>query len=748
MPSYISVVSFNAGELSPKMISRTDVSQYSKGCKTLKNFFVTPYGSVERRPGTLLIAQAREANCKLLSFVFSNSITYLCEFGEKYIRFYRNDQFVTEIVSPYSMAEVLGIKTVKSGDVMTIVHPDHPVMELRRTQDDVFEIVEKEFEYPPVLEGNLDDDLTITPSAAEGDITLTASKDLFEESHAGGYFQLVHVRKEGEIKRDFEGNGVSEALEVFGYWTFTTNGTWTGNVVIQRSFDQGKSWIPHRTFSSSNNANFSESGTEDIENVLYRIQMNDYAQATSGTLNMCRVLFVNSDFSTNGVVRITSVSSPVSASAKVIRKLGEASATAEWHEGAWSRKRGYPGAIAYFEERMMFAGTNYRPQTIWGSKVGDWDNFLLGANDADAIEFTLASDSVNNILWMCQHNALVIGTSDSEWTLNSSDYTSAVTPTNYRLSRQSVYGVKNMPAVMIGDSMLFVQRGGRKIREFIYSEEKNGYACPDLTVLADHITASGIREAVLQPQPDSVLWCVLSDGTVASLTYEREQQVVGWHRHETDGKILSVAILPHEEDYAVYFAVERNGKAFIEKMAERDVSMEAACFSDCSVRFRLTEETEELSGLEHLEGETVCILADGAIQPERTVVDGKIHLDIPAKNICVGLPFQSEFELMPIEADMQNGTSQLRKKALGSVKIACYRSLGGEVKVGEANWQKIVSRDVLEDFMDTAVSPKDEIVTVHGMAGFLPRTVIRIRQTDPLPLNVISVVAAVEVAER
>jgi hypothetical protein len=749
MAAFIPVCSFNAGELSPRMISRTDVAQYSKGCKTLRNFFVTPYGSVERRPGTFFIDYANNENSRLIPFVFSNSVAFVCEFGEYTIRFFRENKFVGMIDSPYTALEAAALKFVKCGDIMTLCHPEHPVRELRRIGDSAFEIVEKEYQFPPMLAANNDDDFTLTPSGVDGDITLTSSRALFDASSVGAYFQLVHTRKENEIKKDFTADGVSEGLEVFGYWTFTTHGTWTGNIVIQRSFDNGKTWYDYRTYSSSRDANFSESGSETIENTLYRVKMSDYEAATSGTLNLCRMLFVNADFVTNGVVRITSVDSDTSAGAKVVRKLGEASATAEWSEGAWSAKRGYPRAVSFFEERMIFGGTRHQPQTIWGSKVGDWDNFLPGANDADPIEFTLASDSVNSILWMCQHNALVIGTNDSEWTLFASDYSSAVTPTNYRLRRQSMYGATDVQAVMVGSTMLFIQRGGRKIREFVYSAETDAFSCPDLTILAEHITNSGVKEAVLQQQPDSIFWCVLANGTLAALTYERDQQVVGWHRHDTQGEVRSVAVTPSGDGYAVYFIVKRKNGCFIEVMAERNADMANVCFSDASIRISSDQEMEEVEGLEHLAGQKVCILADGAIQEERTVNDsGKIILDVPAKNVCIGLPFVSELELMPLEADMQNGSSQLRKKALGSVKVAFYNSIGGEIKVGEAPWESVVSRDVLLDNMDEAVKPKDDIITIHGMAGYLPRTVIKVRQSDPLPLNVISVVAAVEVAEK
>lgn len=756
MAVYAALNCFNAGELSPKMLGRNDVSQYGKGCRTLKNFLVTPYGSAERRPGTKFVARAKETDTalRLIRFVYSSSIAYVCEFGDHYIRFFQNDapvmqeDEILEITSPYGSDDLADLKFVQSADVMTIVHPDYPVHELKRIAVNDFTLTEKEFKYPPVLDPNLDDDHTITPSGLEGSITLTASSDTFTQENVGGFFQLIHVREENEISKDFKADGTSDSLEVFGYWTFTTHGTWTGSLTIQRSFDNGLSWKDFRTYSSANDSNTSTSGEEEEENVLYRLKMSDYEQSTTGTLMLCRCLFVNPDFTTTGVVKITSVADSTHASGTVIRKLGGTSATNEWNEGAWSKRRGYPRTIAYYEERMMFGGTEYRPQTIWGSKTNSWDDFLIGDNDDDGIEFTIASDTVNTISWMCQHDALIIGTMDSEWTLSASDSASALTPSNFKVRRQSVYGSSGIAAQMVGDVVLFVQRGGRKVREFVYQWEKDGYSSPDMTILADHITKPRIVETALQQLPDTILWCVLADGTAAALTYERDQEVVGWHKHETAGKFISCCVVPDQIEDKVYFAVERNGELLIEVMAPRTFSaIEQAFFVDSGITVS-GEDLMEISGLSHLEGQLVQVLADGAVQRSKTVENGTIKLDEPADVVSCGLGFESLLSPMPIEIETQNGQSVLRKKAIGELRIRVYGSVGGEVRCGEDRYQTIVSRDVLEDFMDRAISEKDEVVLLNMISGFERSTTIELAQREPLPFNVNSMVVTYDVSER
>lgn len=755
MAVWANLNAFNSGELSPRMQGRNDVSQYGKGCQTLVNFMVTPYGAVERRPGTKFIAMAKYTDraVRLIRFAFSSTVSYVCEFGDGYIRFIHGgvpvvdgSGAVVEISSPYSAAQLRDLKYVQSADVMTLVHPDHPVYELKRTAVNEFTLGQKYFEYPPVLDPNLDDNLTLTASAVSGTVTLTASGSVFTSGNIGGYYELVHTRQSNEIAIDFKADGTSASMEVYGYWTFTTHGTWTGVVTLQRSFDGGTTWGDYRTWSSAKDSNTSDSGEEKGDGVLYRIRMSDYAQSGTGTLKLCRCLLVNPDFTRTGVVKITAVASGTQATGTVVKRLGDTTATTEWSEGAFSSRRGYPCAVAYFEDRLVFAGTAYRPQTIWGSKTGDWDNYLLGIADDAAWEFKLASDTINTIRWMCQHDALVIGTSDSEWVLGANTDSSA-SASKYRTKRTSVYGAASASALLVGEVVLFVQQGGRKVREFVYSWEKEGYNAPDMTALADHITRGYIIETALQQLPDSILWCVLSTGTIAALTYEREQQVIGWQRITTDGKILSCCVIPDGEENKVYWAVERNGVRCIEEMQSRTFSSISECFYvDSGVTVTGTD-LMSVSGLEHLNGKAVQIFADGAVQRSKMVKNGIVKLDQAASVVTVGLGYTSEMSPMPIEIDTGNGSSSLRKKSIGELRIRVYNSVGGQAKTGAGAWQTIISRDVLTDNLDLAITEKTEVIRLNMLGGYEEATDIRIRQCDPLPLNVTAIAANYDMHE-
>ena len=760
---YLSLNSFNAGELSPKMLGRNDVSQYGKGCEKLQNFFVTPYGSVERRPGTRDLGAAKLSNSKvrLVRFVFSSTVSYICEFGNLYVRFWKDGAPVMnganpfELVTVYTAAELKDLKWIQSADVMTLVHPAHPVYEMRRTSANVFTLTQKTWEYPPMLDPNLDDDATITPSATTGNgITLTASKSTFTSDNVGDFFEIMHMRQENVINKTFNSStnpstsstAYSSTLEVKGYWSFVTHGTWSGNVTIQRSFDGGTSWKDYLVYSSVKDSNFSTSGTEEEDNVFYRVKMTNYSQSDTGTVKACKVMLSNPDFTITGVVQITAYTSATSVTANVLKKLGGTDATNEWSEGAFSTRRGFPRAVSYFEERMMFGGTSYRPQTVWGSKTGDWDNYLLGQKDDDGLEFTLSSDTVNEIRWMCQHNALVIGTADSEWTLSASSTDSSLTPTNFKVRRQSVYGTSGAQALMAGETILFVQRGDRKVREFVYDWQKEGYNCPDMTILADHITAGGITETALMQLPDTILWCLLGNGTLAALTYEREQEVVGWHRHVlAEGSIVSIAVIPNGNEDELYLAANLGGVVRILKMESRSSQF----YVDYGRTVVNQTAAETASGLTHLAGKTVQVVADGALQRSKKVsAGGQISLDEAAEEVVAGLGYSSELTTMPLEIEAQNGQSLLRKKTVGEIRLRYYNSIGGEAKSGESEWQTIMSRDMIFDDMDKPITLKSEVSLLNPFSGYSAMANVSVRQQEPFPLNLTAVVVTYEVVEQ
>lgn len=692
------ILSANAGELSPKMISRIDVDQYSKGCLQLENFFVTPFGSIERRPGTHFIAEISN-NVKLIRFVFSANITFLCVFGDNIIDFYRNDELVYSQSSPYDHTHFEKLKTIQSADVMFLIHPDFPVYELRRTADNNFEVVKKEFKYPPMLDGNLNNSHTLRvftdgadefPAGAE--VSVVSNQNIFDESYIGSSFQLSHVRSDNELNADLNGNEESDVIEIYGAWTFNTHGTWTGKLRIMRSDDLGETWEVFKTFNSANDSNYVESYEELEEQIYYKLVMDDYVQSTTGTIKFCRAQISNPAFIVRGIVEINAIKDAQHAVGIVKKRVYSSAPTNEWAESAFSDRNGYPCAAVIFEERMVFAGSKKNPNRLFFSKSHEWDNFLIGANDNDAIDITLSSDTVNEIVWMLAQNDLVIGTLDAEWVLMTDG---TMTPSNLPSALpQSVYGSAVIPAFIAGDTVMFVQRKARKLRQFMYSNDRQGYVVSDLTTMAEHITYSGINTVAVQQLPDTVIWCILNNGTVAALTYEQSQGVTGWSKITTSGEIKSIAVIPtiSGED-AVYIAVFRDGKTYLERFAARDEHY----YLDCG---------------------------------------GNLDLN-----------FNSVYSPMPVEMQIDSGYSLHLRKKINSISLRLYDSVGCKVRLNNGRTEKVLARDLFTDNFDADITPKTEVVSIHAVGDYMRETAIVIYQDEPLPLNIASITVNLDICE-
>jgi len=358
------------------------------------------------------------------------------------------------------------------------------------------------------------------------------------------------------------------------------------------------------------------------------------------------------------------------------------SAVSKYKFGTWCSVLGYPRTVTFFEQRLMFGGTKTRPQTVWGSQSADYENFLVGTNDADAVEFTLADDQVNAIVWMIPRERLIIGTTGGEARLGATNDLEALTPTNVTCRMPTTYGSTDVRPLRIGTSTLFVQRGGRTVRDITYDIKYDTYDAVNVSVLSEHITKGGIVDACYQQEPFSIAWFVRADGVLLGLTYMKEQEVAGWHWHDTDGEFESVACIAgtNGED-EVWVVVKRTiggtNYRYIEYFKPVDFGddQEDAFFVDCGLTYDGTA-VSSVSGLSHLEGQKVHILTDGSAHPPVTVAGGAVALEYPANVIHAGLPYESHLKTMNLEASTQSGTGQGQYKKVVECTIRLLNTLG------------------------------------------------------------------------
>src|SRR6056297_2741980 len=582
---------FNSGELSPHMNARIDFEKYKSGLRTLENFTVLPYGGARKRPGTEYIAQTKSNSvARLAPFSVGVDQTYVMELGDGYIRFYSNGIQIQrsgvpiEVSTPYGEDDVFEIQFAQFADTVYMVHQDHPVQKLKRTTTaPTFTIAEVDWGYPPVMDENLTD-ITLTPSAITGSITITASDSVFTTNHVNSDWVLRSPYENNNVELDLGStSGTSDVLRVEGDWNLRTTGAgYQGTLKLQVSEDGGSTWGTFREYEntdSSTAVNYDRSGTETEIGVQYRL-----VYESDGTGSGNASLKAESPY-LNGWVTITNYLSSTQVQATVQSDLGSTDATDQWFEGAFSDERGYPRTVEFYENRLWFGGTEYMVNTLWGSETANYERFQTGSYDDSSLRLSINSDNI--IEWLLGRGQLFVGTLGDEWILSGGDSSTPLTPSTVVARRQTGFGSKNgLAALIASDSILYLQRQGRKLREFEYSLEADAYKSIDVTMLAEHITDGGIIQIDDQQQPEPTIWCVRSDGQLLSMAYSKAQNVYGWSRHITDGEFESVAVIPTDEEDRVYVTVNRDGGRYVEwfKPFEFD-SQDTAWFVDSGLEY-------------------------------------------------------------------------------------------------------------------------------------------------------------------
>ena len=379
-----------------------------------------------------------------------------------------------------------------------------------------------------------------------------------------------------------------------------------------------------------------------------------------------------------GAARITGYTSATVVTALVNTKfpMSATTATSNWRLGAWSDTTGWPSCVGFFQERLFFASSRSKPSTVWGSRSSDFNTFSPSNDkgevlDDSGLNFTLSTDQVNAIRWIYGEKRLQLGTSDGPFILSSGRNFEALTPSNITVSRETTDGTANERPIGASRTTLYIDRSRLKVRELAYDINIDGYTSVNLTLLAEHITTGNVHMVSYARSPDSLVWTLLNTGELRCLTYEREQEVVAWHRHligGTDTFVEHIATIPKndESEDVLYLIVSRTiggvTKKYVEYLEKsfdtaKGMLADEAFFVDSGISYDGAA-TTTLSGLDHLEGETVQVLADGAVHPDRVVSAGSISLARSASKVSVGLPYVARVRTLDPEVQTQTGPSQ------------------------------------------------------------------------------------------
>lgn len=748
------------GEISPQLYGRVDVVKYSNSVAKLENMFVKDFGGMFRRPGSYYVNEVRDssASTRLIPFQFSTTQAYIIELGytagSGYMRFYMNDGLIetggvpgagayTITGLPYLNTEIFDVQFAQDADTMYMVHKKYPPAKLTRTAHWTWTYTPIDFTVDPFRSALMDLNISTTtitsvPQNGAG-VTLTAGGGalLFDKTHEGSIWKV------------------------------------------------GAAWAKIVTVAAGGLKNTC------IADILY-----------GGT-------------------------------------TGAGSVT--WYEAAWSGYRGYPSCVCFFEERLIYAASKDEPQRIWGSAIGEYDTFnttITPVVDDNSFTYTIASQQVNAIQWLCPAKVLAIGTLGGNFVASTGSSNEPISPTNIQIKPETSYGSALLIPKRIGHYVYYVQRDLRTIRELSYDYTSDSFVSLDMTLLAEHITESGIKELDYQESPDNILWLVRNDGQIATLTRQIDQQIVGWSRQILGGAYLgadavvdSVATIPPGEEDEVWVIVKRTiggtTKRYVEYLMpfrmpdeqEDCVYLDSALTLDVPIALTgitkaavgvvtlpvghgltdgnvirisgvegMTEVNKvyfivsgaaattielhdmngtnvnttayttyikggevrlcvnHVHGLTHLIGETVSICVDGGSHPDRVVSGaGVVTLDDWYSRVHIGYKYPSKIDGLKIEAGSPIGSGQGLIGRISKITLRLYRSLGCKIGTDD-QMDFLYFRDSTVPMNEaTPLFSGDKYLTFPGGSKYNP--VWKISQDQPLPLNVLDIIAIYEIGD-
>ncbi|NYT42324.1 hypothetical protein HZY97_16245 [Sphingomonas sp. R-74633] len=650
------VTSWNGGELSPLMVGRTDTAIYAIGAEAIENFFPIVEGPLVKCPGFKRIRAAALSSSWLIRFVFNTTQAYVLECLDQKLRFYTNGGRIEtdvdtpyEVAAPYSAAEWPRVSTQQSYDVLYMAHGAHPPGELRRSDADTFAYDPLELKNGPFKDGNSDEGVTIGVSGTltvGGDVTLTASGgDVFKAGHVGGIFRL-------------------EAKD------FSDIPAWQPGIDEQHSGTTYKRSEGHVYLAASNGT------TGPIQPVHTEGTMWDGDSGPGKDVNGdgpygVKWTYLYDSF---GVVQITAVTDAQTATATVLRRLPQSLTTApswRWAHGAFSTAEGWPQLVFIWASRLCF----WKDFTLYRSVVGDYRNFQQWVSNDRLTDdlgdsFTLAASDPP--LWVVVDGDVLVGTASAIYPIGRINGGQTLSSVNLEVKRPLRRGSLPVWPAQPDTRTVFVERGGRMLREASYNLGSDRYEGSNISRWARHIGKSGFVQLGQQAVPEELLFGVRGDGQLVLRSYDPEQEIKGFSRRVPggDGAVVSAVSVPSEDGGRdeIWALCDWGGARSVQQMQQwwvtGESAIEDAFFVDDGLSDSLDVASATVTGLQHLAGTEVAILADGAVCPRQLVpLSGVITLPFAARKRTVGRPYTAYVRTLPIEARDPSGQTAQGKKA-------------------------------------------------------------------------------------
>lgn len=534
-------------------------------------------------------------------------------------------------------------------------------------------------------------DISMTVGALSGDTTLTSSQPYFTSANVGSLFSITSVGQ--TVTSVLNGDGqYTNFIRVIGVgtsrnFTITRSGTWAGTLTVQRSLtDDSSPADTTTTFTTNGSTVFNDALDNEI--AYYRVGF-DTGKYTSGDAT---VTLTYSSGSLIGVAKVTSYTNQTTVNISVLTDMGGTSASSTWSEGLWSNRRGFPSAVGFYEGRLWWAGKG----TIVGSVSDAFDSFdpaIIG--DSGVINRTIGEGPIDRINFLLPIQRLICGGQGNEFSIRSSAFDEIITPSNLNIKAISTQGSENIAAVKVDINGIYVQQGGTRLFEFSYNSDIFDYQVDELTTLVPEELIVGVTKLAVQRKLDTRIHCVLSDGTVGLLVYDKGEEIEAWVDVVSDGAggvIEDVVILPGTIEDVVYYVVKRTIDSSVVRYLEK-WALETEChpaqgstdlckIADSFIVYDSTP-TTTITGLDSLEGEEVVVWADGKDAGTATVASGQITLAVAASKVVVGLYYKAQFKSTKLAYAAEGGTAINMYKRIPQLGLVLINTHIFGVKYGE-----------------------------------------------------------------
>ena len=571
------------------------------------------------------------------------------------------------LATTWTANDLRALRWDQSGDIIFVACDGQRQKQIERRAVDSWSVVTHQSDDGPFRVQNVGA-ITITPSNTSGDITLTASASLFASGHVGALFRLTQSGQSETVTLT-GANQFSNPIRVTGTGTarqfaIIITGTWVATVTLQYSVGAPGSWVDAASGTFTANTAVTYNDTLDNQIIYYRIGIKT-AGYTSGTAT---ATLSYSNGSQTGIARVTYFTSSTVVSAEVLDTFASTAATSDWSESYWSGVRGYPTSVALYEGRLWWAGKD----RIWGS-VSDsfYSHDDTTEGDSGPISRSIGSGPVDKIHWLVPAQRLLLGAEGSIWSARSSSFDEPLTPTNFNLKDVSTQGATNVAACKIDGSAIFVQRSGTRVYEGAYDGNSYDYAASELTSHIPEAGEPGIVRMAVQRQPETRIHMVRSDGTVAILTVDKQEEVNCLTDDETNGFVEDVCVLPGTIEDLVYYVVRRTINGATVKYHEKQ-ALESECQGGTLNKQMdaFVTGTGSVTGLSHLEGQTVAVWGDGVYKGSGVVAGGAVA-GLTATSWVAGLTYEARYKSTKLAygVDETQGTALCEKKRISQLGV-------------------------------------------------------------------------------